>query len=70
MGLICLANESDSAGLTRPEHRSYLTFYWRMVLLVLMLGMMMMLGRNMVMLVTDVSDTQWPAAVSPKDREK
>ena len=28
-GLICSANESDSARLTRPEHRSYRTFYWR-----------------------------------------
>ena len=23
------ANESDTAGLTRPEHRSCRTFYWR-----------------------------------------
>ena len=29
VGLICSANESDSARLTRPEHRSYRTFYWR-----------------------------------------
>ena len=58
MGLICSANESDSAGLTRPEHRSYLTFYWRMVLLMLVLGMMMIIScRNMVMLVTP--NGQW-----------
>ena len=28
------ANESDTAGLTRPEHRSYRTFYWRVALMI------------------------------------
>ena len=27
-------NESDSAGLTRPEHHSYRTFYWRVALMI------------------------------------
>ena len=43
-------NESDSAGLTRPEHHSYRTFYWRVQLLMqemmmMMLEMMQMLGQ-------------------------
>ena len=48
-------NESDSAGLTRPEHHSYRTFYWRVELLMLEMMMMMLETMKIMLMMTLVA---------------
>ena len=48
-------NESDSAGLTRPEHHSYRTFYWRVELMMLEMMMMMLETMKITLMMTVVA---------------
>ena len=48
-------NESDSARLTRPEHHSYRTFYWRVDLLMLEMMIMMLETMKIMLMMTLVA---------------